>query len=46
MEEQEDRKENRRFAINRILIILMVAAILGGLLLDHWGITLLNARLL
>jgi hypothetical protein len=44
--EENEKKEKRRFAINRFLIILMVAAILGGLLLDHWGITLLNARLL
>ena len=44
--EENKKKDNQRFAINRLLIILMVAAILGGLLLGHWGITLLNARLL
>ena len=44
--EENEKKENQRFALNRFLIILMVAAILGGLLLDQWGITFLNARLL
>ncbi len=38
--------ERRLFWVNRLLIVLAVAAILGGLLLNQWGITLRNAILL
>lgn len=41
-----DKQRRTRFLTNRFLIILVVAAIFGGLLLGHWGITLLNASLL
>ena len=34
------------FIVNRILILLAVAAILGGLLLDQWGDVLTKAVLL
>ena len=34
------------FALNRTLLILSVAAILGGLLLDHWDIVRIKAILL
>jgi hypothetical protein len=37
---------NRQFLINRILIVLAVAAILTGLFLDQWRIVLQNALLL
>ena len=32
--------------INRVLIVLAVAAILGGLALDQWDVVLRNAILL
>ncbi len=35
-----------RFVINRLLIVLAVAAILGGLLFDQWRLVLQNALLL
>ncbi len=34
------------FLLNRVLIVLAVAAILGGLLFDQWRIVLRNAILL
>ena len=34
------------FVINRLLIVLAVAAILGGLFFDQWRIVLINAVLL
>ncbi len=34
------------FLINRVLIVLAVAAILGGLLFDQWRIVLRNVMLL
>ena len=34
------------FTINRVLLILAVAGILGGLLLDHWDIVRIRALLL
>ena len=40
---------NRRkllFIINRALLILAVAAILGGLALDHWDIVRIKAIIL
>jgi hypothetical protein len=39
-------REKRLFLINRILIVLAVAAILAGLSFDHWRIVLRNAILL
>jgi hypothetical protein len=36
-------KAKRLFLINRVLIVLTIAAILAGLLFDQWGIVLLNA---
>jgi hypothetical protein len=36
----------RLFTINRVLILVMVAAILLGLTFDQWGIVLRNAILL
>lgn len=35
-----------RFVINRVLIIISIAAILGGLLFNEWVIVLRNAILL
>ena len=34
------------FLVNRVLIVLAVAAILGGLFFDQWQIVLRNAILL
>jgi hypothetical protein len=34
------------FVVNRLLIVLTVAAILGGLFFDQWRIVLRNAILL
>ena len=34
------------FVVNRLLIVLAVAAILGGLFFDQWRIVLINAVLL
>ncbi len=34
------------FLFNRLLIVLSVATILGGLFFDHWRIVLRNAILL
>jgi hypothetical protein len=34
------------FAVNRVLIVLAVAAILFGLYLDEWNAVLNNARIL
>jgi hypothetical protein len=34
------------FVVNRLLIVLAVAAILGGLFFDQWRIVLRNAILL
>jgi hypothetical protein len=39
-------KRRRLFAINRVLIVLAVAAILAGLTFDQWWIVLRNAILL
>jgi hypothetical protein len=39
-------KRRRLFAINRVLIVLAVAAILAGLTFDQWRIVLRNAILL
>ena len=39
-------RERRIFVINRVLIVLAVAAILGGLALDQWDVVLRNAILL
>jgi len=39
-------KERRIFVVNRVLIVLAVAAILGGLTLDQWDVVLRNAILL
>jgi hypothetical protein len=36
----------RLFTLNRVLIVIMVAAILIGLSLDQWGIVLRNAILI
>jgi hypothetical protein len=38
--------DQRRFLINRLLIILTVAAILAGLSFDHWAMVLRNAVLI
>jgi hypothetical protein len=38
--------QRRRFLINRVLIVLAVAAVLMGLLSDQWRIVLRNAILL
>ena len=40
------RRQRRRFLINRVLIVLAVAAVLMGLLSDQWRIVLRNAILL
>ena len=40
------RRQRRLRRINRTLILLMVAALLGGLLLSQWRQVLLNAVLL
>ena len=39
-------REKRRFLVNRVLIVLAVAAILAGLTYDQWGMVLRNAILL
>lgn len=39
-------RERRLFVVNRMLIVLAVAAILAGLTFDHWRIVLRNAILL
>ena len=39
-------KSQISFLINRVLIVLAVAAILGGLFFDQWRIVLRNAILL
>jgi Tfp pilus assembly protein PilE len=39
-------RQRRLFAINRVLIVLAVVAILAGLTLDQWWIVLRNAILL
>jgi hypothetical protein len=39
-------KSRISFLANRVLIVLAVAAILGGLFLDQWRIVLRNAILL
>jgi hypothetical protein len=44
-DEPMDRKK-RFFLINRVLIVLAVAAILAGLFFDEWRIVLRNAILL
>ena len=36
----------RLFVVNRVLVLLAVAAILAGLLFDEWDIVLRNAILL
>ena len=38
--------QRRRFLVNRVLIVLAVAAVLMGLLSDQWRIVLRNAILL
>ena len=39
-------REKRLFRVNRVLIVLAVAAILAGLTFDQWGVVLRNAILL
>ena len=39
-------KSRISFLVNRLLIVLAVAAILGGLFFDQWRIVLRNAILL
>jgi hypothetical protein len=39
-------KSRLLFTINRLLIVLAVAAILAGLFFDQWRIVLINARIL
>ena len=39
-------REKRIFLINRLLIVLAVAAILAGLIFDQWRIVLRHATLL
>jgi len=39
-------RERRGFVVNRVLIVLAVAAILAGLTFDQWQIVLRNAILL
>ena len=39
-------RRRRLFAVNRVLIVLAVAAILAGLTFDQWRIVLRNAILL
>jgi hypothetical protein len=41
-----DDGQRRRFVINRVLIVLAVAAVLMGLLSDQWHTVLRNAILL
>ena len=40
------KKDRVAFVVNRLLIVLAVAAILGGLFFDQWHIVLRNAILL
>ena len=42
----ETQNSKSLFLLNRVLIVLAVAAILGGLLFDQWRIVLRNAILL
>jgi hypothetical protein len=48
--DQNGRPSSKRdrmvFVVNRLLIVLAVAAILGGLFFDQWRIVLINAVLL
>jgi len=47
MSSRQDRPtSSRQFLVNRILIVLAVAAILAGLFFDQWRIVLQNAILL
>ena len=39
-------KSRTSFLVNRVLIVLAIAAILGGLFFDQWRIVLRNAILL
>jgi hypothetical protein len=39
-------KSKLLFTVNRLLVVLAVAAILAGLLFDQWRIVLVNARIL
>ena len=39
-------KSKLLFTVNRLLIVLAVAAILVGLFFDQWRIVLVNARIL
>jgi hypothetical protein len=41
-----DRGRKRQLRLNRALILLMIAALLGGLLLSQWQQVLINAILL
>jgi hypothetical protein len=41
-----DRSRKRQLRFNRVLILLMIAALLGGLLLSQWQQVLINAVLL
>ena len=43
---RSDKSQRRAFVINRLLIVLSVAAILLGLSFDHWYVVLRNAFLL
>ena len=45
-EDAVDETNRRHFALNRLLIVLAVAAILAGLLMDEWPLVLQIARLL
>jgi hypothetical protein len=44
--EKTDRRREMRLRLNRLLILLMVAGLLGGLLLSQWQQVLINAVLL
>ena len=46
MVDADRRRWRRLLRINRLLILLMVAALLGGLLLSQWQQVLVNAVLL
>lgn len=44
--ESQNSQSRISFLVNRVLIVLAVAAILGGLFFDQWRIVLRNAILL
>ncbi len=43
---EPDLRRQRRLRFNQVLILLMVAALLGGLLWSQWNLVLVNAVLL